>query len=169
MSARKPKWFLLQALNYTLFMIIVWYFSFSPPYRQLAEEKSVVTLAFGHAGERIAECKVLSQQELEKLAPNMRKPTDCPRERSPITIELQLDNQAAIKDVFQAPGFYQDQSVDVYRNVNVASGKHLLSVWMNDDINVDGHTHRLDQSVNLLPAQRLVVSFDTTTNEFSIK
>ncbi len=169
MNALKPKWLLLQAVNYTVFMIMVWYFSFSPPYRQLADDNAVVTLAFGHAGERIAECKVLSQQELEELAPNMRKAMDCPRERSPITIELALDNQPAIKDVFQPPGIYQDQSVDVYRNVKVASGKHRLSVWMNDDVNVDGPTHRFDQAVTLLPAQRLVVSFDAKTNAFSVK
>jgi hypothetical protein len=80
-----------------------------------------------------------------------------------------LDNDPAIKDVFQPPGLYQDQSVDIYRNVKVASGKHILSVWMNDDINVDGPTYRFDQPVTLLPAQRLVVSFDAKTNAFSIK
>ncbi len=169
MSALKPKWFLLQALNYTVFMGMVWYFSFNPPYWHLADDESVVTLAFGHAGERISECKELSQQELEELAPNMRKTMDCPRERSPITIELALDNQPAIKDVFHPPGFYQDQSIDVYRNVRIASGKHMLSVWMNDDVNVDGPTHRLEQPVNLLPAQRLVVSFDAMTKTFVIK
>lgn len=169
MDALKPKWLLLQALNYTVFMIMVWYFSFNPPYRQLADEEAVVTLAFGHAGERIAECKVLSQEELEELAPNMRKPMDCPRERSPITVDLQLDNHPVISDIIQAPGFYQDQSVDVYRSVKVTSGKHRLSVWMNNDVNLDGYTHRLEQTVNLSPAQRLVVSFDATTNEFTIK
>ena len=37
---------LLQVVNYTLFMAIVWYFSFQPPYRQLAEDSAVVTLVW---------------------------------------------------------------------------------------------------------------------------
>lgn len=164
----KPTSLLLQALNYAVFMAMVWYFSFSPSYRQLAEDKAVVTLAFGHAAQRVSECNVLSQEELMKLAPNMRKPMDCPRERSPITVELQVDGEVAIRDIFDAPGIYQDQSVDVYRNVKVPHGEHRLSVWMNDDVNVDGPTYRFERTVNLQPAQRFVVTFDANKNGFSV-
>lgn len=168
MSGLKVKPLLLQALNYTAFMAMVWYFSFSPPYRQLAEDKAVVTLAFGHAAKRVAECTVLSQEELQKLAPNMRKPMDCPRQRSPVTIELRVNGTIEVEDTLQAPGLYQDQSVDVYRNVKVPHGEHRLSIWMNDDVNVDGPTYHFEQTVKLRPAQRLVVSFDAKINGFSV-
>ena len=168
MSALKPGSLLLQAVNYTVFMVMVWYFSFSPPYRQLAEEEAVITLAFGHAAKRVSECTVLSQEELEKLAPNMRKPMDCPRERAPVTVELRLNDELAIQDVYQSPGLYQDQSVDVYRNVKVRHGEHRLSVWMNDDVNVQGHTYQFEQTVMLRPAQRLVVTFDANKDGFSV-
>ena len=159
---------LLQGVNYTLFMALVWYFSFNPPYQQLAEDEAVVTLAFGHAAKRVAECTVLSQEELNELAPNMRKPMDCPRERSPVTIELQLDGELVAKEVIRAPGLYQDQSIDIYRNIEVPHGEHLLSVWMNDDINVEGPTFRFEETVSLQPAQRLVLSFDSTKNGFTV-
>jgi hypothetical protein len=169
MKSFKLKWLPLQVLNYSVFMFMVWYFSFSPPYRQLETDKAVVTLAFGHAGQRISECKVMSQEDLEKLAPNMRKPMDCPRERSPVTIELLLDGEPAVKDVLEAPGLYNDQSVHVYRNVKVVSGEHSLSVLMNDDANHEGPTHRLEQNIFLEPAQRLVVSFDAKKNSLLVK
>jgi len=158
---------LLQALNYTVFMAMVWYFSFSPSYRQLAEDKAVVTLAFGHAAKRISECTVLTQEALEKLAPNMRKPMDCPRERSPVTVELRLNSELEIQDVYQSPGLYQDQSVDVYHNIKVQQGEYRLSVWMNDNVNVDGPTYQFEQTVRLRPAQRLVVTFDAEKDGFS--
>ena len=164
----RPKSLLLQAVNYTVFMAMVWYFSFSPPYRQLAEDKAVVTLAFGHAAKRVAECTVLSQEELNKLAPNMRKPMDCPRQRSPVTVELRVNGELEVQDTFQAPGLYQDQSIDVYRNIKVQHGEHRLSVWMNDDVNVDGPTYQFEQTVKLQPAQRVVVSFDAGKNGFSV-
>ena len=68
----------------------------------------------------------INQEELSKLAPNMRKVMDCPRQRSPVTVELRLDGEPEIEDVFQAPGLYQDQSIDVYRNVKVAIGEHQV-------------------------------------------
>lgn len=169
MKKLKPLNLLLQALNYTVFMAMVWYFSFSPPYRQLTDDEAVVTLAFGHAGKRIAECSVMSPEELEKLAPNMRKPMDCPRERSPVSLELRVDDELAIKEVFDAPGLYQDQSIDVYRDIKVASGEYRLSIRMNDDVGVDGPTHRFERSVSLRPAQRLVVSFDAKENGFTVE
>lgn len=159
---------LLQAVNYAVFMAIVWYFSFSPPYRQLAENSAVVTLAFGHASKRVSECSVLTQEELDKLAPNMRKPMDCPRQRSPVTIELRLNGELAAREVLRPPGLYQDQSIDVYRNIKVPKGQHHLSVWMNDDSNVDGPTFEFEKTVKLLPAQRLVLSFDPDKNGFSV-
>jgi hypothetical protein len=159
---------LLQVVNYAVFMSIVWYFSFQPPYRQLSEGDAVVTLAFGHAAQRIGECKKLSQEELNKLAPNMRKPEDCPRERSPVTIELRLDGELAAREVLEAPGLYRDQSVDVYKSVKVPHGRHSLSVWMNDDVNVEGPTFRFEDTIVLKPAQRLVVTFNQNEAGFSV-
>jgi len=166
--ALRPKSLLLQGVNYTVFMALVWYFSFSPPYRQLADDHAVVTLAFGHAAKRVAECKIFSPEELAKLAPNMRKPMDCPRERSPVTIEFRVNNELAVKEIYQAPGLYQDQSVDIYRNIKVPQGEHRLSVWMNDDVNIDGPTFQMERTVNLQPAQRLVVKFDANKNAFTV-
>ncbi len=167
MADLKPTRVLFQVVNYTLFMALVWFLSMRPSFRQLADDQAVVTLAFGHAAKVVLECKRLSAEDLAKLAPNMRKATDCPRERSPVAVELSLDGKVVIKDSLEAPGLYQDQGVDYYRNIRVSAGSHTLSVWMNDDVNVDGPTYRYEQSISLRPAQRLVVSFDATDKGFS--
>lgn len=159
----------LQALNYAVFMALVWYFSFSPPFRQLAPDQAVVTLAFAHAGERREECRTLSPEELAKLPPNMRLQLDCPRERSPITVDLLLGGEFVIKEVANAPGLYADQGVDVYRSVKVPAGEHHLKVTMNDDVRVEGPTYTLEQTVTLTPAQLLVVDFDSDVHKFVVK
>ena len=41
--------------------------------------QAMVSVSFSHAGQRIQECRILTQEELNKLPPNMRKPEDCPR------------------------------------------------------------------------------------------
>lgn len=159
----------LQALNYTLFMLQVWYFSAAPPYTQLTPEQAVITVAFSHAGERREECRQLSQEELARLPPNMRAPMDCPRERSPVTVRLLLDGELLIEEVAQAPGLYNDLGIDIYRTAKVPVGEHTLAVRMNDNVRVDGPTFTHEQTVKLEPAQLLVVDFNSETGKFIIQ
>ena len=160
---------ILQVLNYAVFMALVWYFSAAPSYRQLAEDQAVVTLAFSHAGERREECRTLSQEELLKLPPNMRLPADCPRERSPVRVELFLDDELAISEIAKAPGLYEDQGVDIFRKVKVRVGTHDLRVQMNDNVRIEGPTYTHQQQVELEPAQMLVVDFKKDAGEFIVR
>ena len=79
-----PKRLLLQIVNYSIFMALIWYFSFSPSYVRLTPDQSMITLALSHAGKPVEECRRKSPEELAKLAPNMRVLEECPRERSPV-------------------------------------------------------------------------------------
>ncbi|GJL81345.1 MAG: hypothetical protein DHS20C01_09790 [marine bacterium B5-7] len=160
---------LLQAVNYSVFMALIWYFSLYPTYRHLDDNQAVLTLAFGHAAKRIAECATRSADELAELAPNMRMAIDCPRERSPLELEISLDDEPVTRLTIDAPGLYQDQGVDVYRDIITEAGRHHLSIWMNDDINIEGPTYRFDKTVNIEPMQRLVVSFDANSGGFSLQ
>ncbi len=159
----------LQAFNYILFMVVVWYFSIKPPYHQLQEDQAVITLSFTHATKIREACKKLSQQELMKLAPNMRLPMSCPRERSPLNIELYLDETLLAKDVLVPLGFHKDQGVSLFKSIKVKAGEHVLRVWMNDDVNVDGPTYEYKNNINLKPEQRLLLDFDSGKKEFFLK
>ena len=160
---------LLQVVNYTLFMALVWYLSFSPPYRQLEPDQAVITVALAHAGERREECKTLTPAEMAKLPPNMRLATKCPRERSPITLELMLDGKSVVKEVADPPGLYADQGVDIYKVVKVPVGEHHLAISMNDNVRVEGPTYTHEQKVNLKPSQLLLIDFDDDNHVFIVK
>jgi len=159
----------LQVVNYSVFMLLVWYFSAAPSYTQLAPDQAVVTVAFAHAGKRREECRELSAEELAKLPPNMRAPMDCPRERSPVTVELLLDGELLVEEVVQAPGIYNDLGIDVYRSIKVPAGEHMLAVRMNDNVRVEGPTFTHEETVNLEPAQLLVVNFNSDTGRFFLQ
>jgi len=159
----------LQAVNYGVFMLLVWYFSAAPAYVHLTPDQAVVTMAFSHAGAHIEECHTLSPEELARLPPNMRAPVDCPRERSPVTVELLLDGKRIIEKVFNPPGLYNDLGIDVYLSAKVPAGKHRLTVGMNDNVHVQGFTHTDEQTVDLKPAQLLVVNFNSDTGQFFIQ
>ena len=135
----KPSQYLLQVVNYAVFIALVWFFSINPPYHPLQKDEAKVTLAFGHTTKHLQECRRKSQEELLKLPPNMRKPMDCVRGRSPLTIELSLDDKVYARDTVPAPGLFGDQGVDacggaldpyrVRRTIGICGERRLLRHW----------------------------------------
>jgi hypothetical protein len=157
----KPLRFLLQAFNYSLFMGLVWYFASAPAVSLIGENEARLTIAFAHAGQLREPCRMLSQEELNKLAPNMRKLDDCPRERSPVTIVAELDGESFYQKSLPPPGLFGDGGVDVFYSVKIPAGKHRLSLKMNDSLREDGFNHQFEQVVSLAPAQILLLGFNT--------
>ena len=153
--------YLLQAVNYTVFMALIWYFATSPSIRVINDDEAVLTVAFAHAGDTREPCRKLSQEELAKLPPNMRKPDDCPRERSPVTIEIMLNDQQIYSEALEPPGLFKDGGVDVYYSATVPAGKHHFEIRMNDSVRIDGFNHTLEQEVHIDPAQILLVRFNS--------
>ncbi len=158
--------YLLQAVNLFLFIALIAAFSSGPTVRQLEEGMAVITLAFGHAGEPVRACHKRTPEELAALAPNMRAPMDCPRERSIIKVELLMDGELIHNIVAPPPGAFKDQGVDVYENVTVPEGHHEFTVRMNDDAQTEGFTYSNNYSVNLAPAQLLFIDFSQQKNGF---
>jgi hypothetical protein len=157
----KPLRFLLQAFNYSLFMGVVWYFASAPSIRLIGADEAKLTIAFAHAGQLREPCRMLSQEELNKLAPNMRKVDDCPRERSPVTIEAELDGAIVYSASLPPPGLLGDGGVDVFFSAKIPAGEHQLKLKMNDSIRVEGFNHLFGQMVTVEPAQILLVEFNT--------
>lgn len=152
--------YLLQAFNYAIFMALIWYFATSPSVRVIEDDEAMITVAFAHAGETRKECRRLSQEELMKLPPNMRKLDDCPRERSPIVIQATLDGKTIFNKTMLPPGIYSDGGVNVYYNSKVPAGKHLFKIQMDDSVRKEGFDHTLVQNVSIDPRQILLVEFE---------
>lgn len=149
-----------QALLYGLFAVAIGLFSRWPPYQHLAPDQALVKLSFNHQGKPVSECKRASPEELAKLPPNMRAPVVCPRERSPITVELDIDGRSALRHVAQPSGLSKDGASAVYHRVQVAAGTHQIAVRLKDDVRTRGFGFTREASVTLQPAQILVIDFD---------
>jgi hypothetical protein len=90
----------------------------------------------------------------------MRAPRVCPRERSPITIELDLDGAQTLRHVAPPSGLKRDGASAYYRRIDVPAGPHRLVVRIKDDVQSAGFDFVREASVTLRPAQVLVVDFD---------
>ncbi len=96
-----------------------------------------------------------------KLPPNMRKPDDCPRERSPITIEASLDGEIIYSKTMLPPGIFKDGSVDIYYSRKIPVGKHRFEIKMDDSVRKQGFNYTFEQDMNIKHAQIVLIEFDS--------
>jgi len=159
-TPNKPVRYILQAINYTVFMVLVWYFSAAPSIRILADDQAMITIAFAHAGEVREPCRTLSNEELSELALNMRQAEECPRERSPVVIKAMLDNQSIYDVSLDPPGLFEDGGVDVYFSGRIPAGKHKFEIKMNDSVRKPDFNHAFNGEIDVEPGQIVLVRFN---------
>lgn len=158
-----------QALLYGLFAALIGVFSAWPPYRHMADDQSLIKISFSHSGKPVSECIRQSPAELAKLPPQMRAAERCPRERSPIVLELDIDGAPAFRHAATPSGISKDGASSVYHRMQIAAGTHRVAVRMRDDVRSSGFAHRREETVTLKPAQILVIDFDTAAQEITFR
>jgi hypothetical protein len=148
-----------QLIAYGLFALVVGYFATRPAYTHIAPDKAVIKLSFSHAGAHVEECRQLTQEELNRLPPNMRRPRDCPRERIPLLIELELDGELICHDELPPSGLASDGSSTAYKKFPVDAGRHHLVARLRDSRRTNGFDHEKSASITLTPQQNFVIDF----------
>ena len=148
-----------QVIAYAMFAMVIGYFATRPAYTHLAPDKAVIKLSFSHAGQHKGECRQLTQEELNKLPPNMRRPMDCPRERLPLLIELELDGQLLYQDELPPSGLAGDGASTAYKKFPVDSGQHHLVARLRESGRTDGFDYEKEAEVTLAPQQNFVIDF----------
>jgi hypothetical protein len=145
---------------YGLFALLIGVFSSWPTYRHLPPDQALIKLSFSHQGKPVSDCRSATPEELAKLPPNMRAPVICPRERSPIAVELDLDGVTALRHVAAPSGLSRDGASAYYHRIQVPAGEHRLVVRLKDDVRSPGFDFVREATVTLKPAQILVIDFD---------
>lgn len=160
MSGRiHPLRFAAQLLLYVPMMAMLGYFSTQPRLVLLGEDEALLRLSFSHAAQRLEECRQRSAEELAKLPPNMRAAQDCPRERSPVKVELEMDGKPLFRVVAPPAGINRDGASTVYRRLPVAAGRHRFVARLSDTTTGE-FNHVGEATVDLAPGAALVVDFN---------
>ena len=148
-----------QALLYAVFALAIGVFSHWPGYSAMGPDQALVKVSFIHHGQHVAACRPFTAEELARLPPNMRAPMKCGRERSPVTIELDLDGVTVYRQVAAPSGLSRDGASAVYHRLQVPAGQHRIAVRLKDSTG-PAFTHQREATVTLKPAQVLVIDFD---------
>lgn len=155
----KPLAWLSQAAVYALFATAVGYGSTSPHYRQLQPGEALLRLSFSHPGRIKADCRTRTPAELAKFPPNMRAPLDCPRERSPVTVRVELDGAELYHASFRPAGLARDGAATGYRRTRITAGPHRLRVQLNDDARSAGFTYERSAEIDPRPGDIVLIDF----------
>ena len=161
------KWrsILLQVPAYAAFAAFIGYFSSAPVYHHLAPGLAVVKLSFVHAGELKQACRTRTPEELAKLAPNMRAALDCPRERSDVRVEVEMDGEVIARVDAHPSGLRDDLPATVYRRYEVPAGRHRFRARLAD---TPGGEFRWvgEANVDLAEGRVLVIDFAAPSGGF---
>lgn len=154
-----------QAALYVAFGAALGYFSSYPVFQALPPDQALVRLSFSHGAQPIAPCRVRTPEELAKLPPNMRVAQVCPRERSPVKVEIEMDGKPLYEITARPAGLRRDGAATVYRRLPVAAGKHEFKARLADG--PDGKfTHVAGATIDLAPGKVLVIDFNAGKGGF---
>lgn len=165
----KPWRWLAQAALFTAFMGVVGVFSNSPPYRHLATDMATIKLSLRHAGQILGDCRERTPEELASLPPNMRISQICPRERSPLLLELLLDDERVLSKTLPARGLHRDGRASAYERLTVPAGQIRVTVRMKDHIEAEDFQYAASRDLYLPAGANLVIDFDEQAGDFEFR
>ena len=158
-----------QSVFYLVFATLVGLLSNWPTYNIMDPQEALVSVSFSHAGQRIGECRTRTQEELNKLAPNMRKPSECPRERHPMYVELRAGDQLVFAQTLLPSGLWSDGKSNIYQRTKVAAGDYVIFIGMNDSGAKDSFDYELAKNLTIKPGRNIVIRFDDLHGTFVIE
>jgi hypothetical protein len=158
----------LQAVAYAAFLLPIAWLTAWPAYRQLPEDAAAVKLSVRHSGKVVGACRELSAEELAQLPPNMRAPQVCPRERSPLRLQLSVNDRQAVDVLLPAKGLHSDGMASFYRRITVPAGQLTLNVRMNDDASVAAFAYEEEFTSVVEPGRVLAIDFDARSGRFVV-
>jgi hypothetical protein len=157
--------FLAQLALYAPLMAILGYFSTEPRFSAVAPDQALVRVSFIHATQRKQACRERSADELAKLAPNMRAAQDCPRERSPLLVEIELDGKVVLQREVQPSGLRRDGNVAVYQRLALPAGRHRIAARLRDRAEGEFNFAK-EQTVELAGGGVLIIDFNAEKGGF---
>jgi len=148
-----------QTVAFIIFAFVIGYFSNSPSYTYHDPDMALIMVSFSHASKHKEKCRPFTTEETAALAPNMRRPMDCPRERLPLHVEVIMDGNTLLSKSYNPTGLAKDGSASVYESIPVKPGQHQIIAKLRDSHRQDGFDYESNISFSLNPKELFVIDF----------
>jgi hypothetical protein len=157
--------FAAQLALYVPLMAILGHFSTEPRFSVVAPGEALVRVSLNHATQRKQACRSRTPEELARLAPNMRAALDCPRERSPLLVEVELDDRLVLRREVQPSGLRRDGNAALYERLALPAGRHRVVVRLRDRPE-GGFNYVKDETVQLAAGRVMTIDFNAARGGF---
>lgn len=154
------KMILGQMLFYLGLMIFIGYLSEVPEFEYLPDTHGELKLIIRHSGKLIGECIKPDPEAQKKLPRNMRAPMICPRERSPVTVRLSLDDKLVLDRTVLPAGLHNDGISADYRNFRVEAGTVRVTLVVNDSQGDPNSTYTYEREIIINPSESVALEFN---------
>jgi hypothetical protein len=145
---------------------LVAYLSSAPAYQHFAADQALLKVTFIHGGQHPGGCRERTAEELQELAPNMRRKLSCPRERLPVVIQLEVDGRTVHHESVPPSGLHDDGPSVFYGGFPLSAGDHTITVRLRDSDRADGFDYEGTHAFSLSPAQLMIVQFRPESGGF---
>ena len=98
------------------------------PLRVAAGDRAVVRISIGARPERIEQCFTQSDEQLSKIAPQMRQRLVCEGVTARYQLELRRDGELVLTQLVRAGGLRHDRQLYVFRETAVPPGKSSIDM-----------------------------------------
>lgn len=161
--------YVVQIFAYMGLALAVGYFSSMPQYDYASAERAAIKVSLSHATDRVKPCVLLTPEEVAALAPNMRRPERCERQRLPLTLELDVDGEAVLSLRALPSGVWSDGPASVYQRFELPPGPHMIAVRLRDSARAEGWDYTHSEDVDLQAGRYLAVTFRPETGGFKFR
>ncbi len=159
----------LQFVAYTAMAALLGYFATLPPYKYADPGKASIKLSLSHATHLVKPCVPLTQEEIAALAANMRRTETCERERLPLVLELDIDDETIVNLTAKPSGLWNDGPASIYERFDVEPGRHIVSVRIRDSGRATGWDYAATQAVELEAGRYFTVTFRAENGGFQFR
>ncbi len=98
------------------------------PTARTIPDAAIIRLSWRTLGVRLEECRRLTEEELEALAPHMRTPESCTGRNADYELRVTLAGAGVVTDTVHPTGLRTDRPIYVLRDLPVTPGSHEVSV-----------------------------------------
>ncbi|MCS6879322.1 MAG: hypothetical protein NZP72_13610 [Geminicoccaceae bacterium] len=158
-----------QLLFYGLAALLTGFFATRPVWHQFPKDRAQLTIAFVHGGERKDACKKFAAEEIARLPPRARRPSDCGRERVPLRFELALDGRLLLARTLPPSGISGDGPSRLYEKLALPAGRYAITLRLADSGRAEGFDYERRFDIELRPLENLAIDFRPDRGGFVIR
>ena len=104
--------------------------------------------------------------QIAELAPNMRRPETCERQRLPLTVELEIDGETVANIEAPPSGLWNDGPASIYERFDTEPGLHTITARLRDSNRTEGWDYVRTEDVTLVAGRYFTVTFRAETGGF---